>query len=505
MSQHPPTAAFELQGITKRFGEVVANDAVDLSVDAGEIHGLIGENGAGKTTLMGVLYGIHRPDAGEIRVAGRRRRFDSPLDAIHAGLGMVHQHFMLFDSLTVAENVVFGAEPERYGLVDRAVAAKRVAELAERYGLEVETGALVGGLPVGVQQRVEILKALYRQAAVLVLDEPTAVLTPGEQEGLFRVLRSLAAEGTAIVFISHKLPEVLTLCDRTTVLRQGRVTGTVVTAQSSAEELSRLMVGRTVSAPKIEPHEPGETVLKIESLVVSGRGPDPAVDRVDLAVKAREIVGIAGVAGNGQSELAAAIAGLERPRSGRIRLGSAELTSLSVRERRAAGLACVPEDRDGTGLATAASVAENALMGFEGRPELAPRGVLDSAAIDRRAGDLVDQLRIRTAGVRAAAADLSGGNRQKLVVGRELAHDARLLLVEQPTRGVDLAAIELIHRALLDYSSGGGAVLLISAELGELLTLADRILVMLGGRIVGELARESATEERLGLLMAGGG
>lgn len=499
-----PVEAFELAGISKRFGPVVANDSVDLSVGAGEIRGLVGENGAGKTTLMGILYGIHRPDSGEIRVAGRTRRFGSPLDAIGAGLGMVHQHFMLFGSLTVAENVVFGAEPRRRGLLDLTAAARRVAELAERYGLEVEPGARVGELPVGVRQRVEILKALYREAAILILDEPTAVLTPSEQESLFAVLRRLASEGVAIVFITHKLPEVLALCDRVTVLRDGRVTGTVVTAETTAEELSRLMVGRIVTAPQVPEHTPGETVLSVESLVVEGRG-TAVVGGLELSVRAGEIVGIAGVAGNGQTELAEAIVGLRAPSGGRIRLAGVDITGKSIAQRRCAGLAYVPEDRDGTGLAVSATVAENLLMGCEGEAALAPRGVLDSSAIDARAAGLAERFRVKLGSVRDAAATLSGGNRQKLVVGRELTHQVRLLLIEQPTRGVDLASIELIHQALLEYSAAGGGVLLVSAELSELLTLADRIVVMLSGRLVGELARDAATEERLGLLMAGAG
>ncbi len=533
MTARPP--AFELEGISKRFGAVVANDSVDLAVEAGEIHGLVGENGAGKTTLMGVLYGIHRPDAGEIRVAGARRRFASPLDAIRAGLGMVHQHFMLFDSLTVAENVVFGSEPRRGGVLDRPAAARRVVELAERYGLAVDPRARVGGLPVGVRQRVEILKALYRQAAILILDEPTAVLTPNEGRALAEVLRRLAAEGTAIVFITHKLTEILTLCHRVTVLRNGRVTGSVAAADTSAEELSRLMMGqpqvprapatardglKEEAPPSRPPRSPkplaareglkGEgrpplspEPLAGESLEVEGRGGRLAVAGIDLTVRAGEIVGVAGVAGNGQTELAEAIAGLRASRAGRIRLAGADLTAAPVRARRRAGLAYVPEDRDGTGLAIAASVADNVLMGFEEEPALVPRGLLDPSAIERRAAAVADRYRIRLGSVRDPAAALSGGNRQKLVVGRELAHAARVLLIEQPTRGVDLASIELIHRALLEFRAGGGAVLVISAELGELLALADRIVVMFGGRIAGELPRESATEERLGLWMAG--
>jgi simple sugar transport system ATP-binding protein len=500
----PP--AFELLGISKRFGDVVANDRVDLAVEPGEIHGLVGENGAGKTTLMKVLYGMHRPERGEIRIGGSRQELRSPLDAIALGLGMVHQHFMLFPSLTVAENVVFGAEPHRRGLLDSREASTRVRALADRYGLEVDPEAPVGALPVGVKQRVEILKALYRGARILILDEPTAVLTPLEREALLPVLRRLAGEGTTIVFITHKLPEVLAVCDRATVLRDGRVAGTLPVPETTAEELSRLMVGREVEAVAPEAgHAIGEPVLEIHGLRVLGADGRPRVEGLDLTVSAGEIVGIAGAAGNGQSELAKAVAGLRSPAAGSVRIAGRDVTSWSMRERRRASLAYVPEDRDGAGLAVEATVAENLLMGFEERAALAPRGLLRPKAVHEWARATTSQYRVKLADVDDAAAALSGGNRQKLVVGRELAHESRLLVVEQPTRGVDLAAIEIIHRELVDYCAAGGALLLISSELTELRTLADRIVVMLGGRIVGELGQEEASEEALGLLMAGVG
>jgi simple sugar transport system ATP-binding protein len=502
----PSSPSFELRGITKRFGAVLANDAVDLSAGTGEILGLVGENGAGKSTLMEVLYGMHRADAGEIRVGGERRQFRSPLDAIAAGLGMVHQHFMLFPSLTVAENVVFGAEPARRGVLQRESAVATVAELAARYGLEVEPRARVASLPVGVRQRVEILKALYRGARILILDEPTAVLTPSEREELLEVLRRLAAQGATIVFITHKLPEVMSLCHRATVLRDGRVAGSVPVAETTADELSRMMVGREIEAvTRSSEREPGETALEVESLAVVGDDGRPRVADLSVDVRAGEVVGVAGAAGNGQSELAEAIAGLRSVRSGRIEIGATEITDLPIRARRAAGLAHVPDDRDGTGLALEATVEENLLMGFEERPAFSRRGLLRRSAIRRWASEAAERYQVKLGDLGHIAGSLSGGNRQKLVVGRELAHEARVLLVEQPTRGVDVGSIQLIHRELLEYAAAGGAILLISAELSELRALCDRIVVMLGGRVVGELAREAASEEALGRLMAGAG
>ncbi len=515
-SGNPTLPALELRGIVKRFGEVLANDRVDLAVEQGEIRALLGENGAGKTTLMRVLYGLYPPDAGEILLSGRPQHFRSPTDAIAAGLGMVHQHFMLFPSLTVAENVVFGREPRRRGLIDRRAAARRVAELAAGFHLEVDPGAKVGDLPVGLRQRVEILKTLYRQAQVLILDEPTAVLTPQERDALFRILRRLAGQGKTIVFITHKLEEVMELADRATVLRDGRVTATVRVAGApeqhergtSPRELCRHMVGRdVVLAPEKTPHSPGEAVLQVRDLVVRGAAGGGAagrhaVDGVAFEVRGGEIVGIAGISGNGQSELIAALAGLREIASGKVLLGDRDITLVPAAERRRAGLAYVPEDTSGVGLALGASIADNLILGA--RHELTRRGVLSRTGARSLAARLIERFSVKAASADEAASNLSGGNRQKLVLARELSREPALLIAEQPTQGVDVGAAEGIQQELLAAREAGRAVLLVSAELGELMALADRILVMFEGRIAGEVSGGEADETTLGLLAAGG-
>ncbi len=501
----PP--ALELRQITKRFGDVVANDGISLAVDPGEIRALVGENGAGKSTLMNVLYGLIQPDAGKIFIHGEQRSFHSPLDAIRSGLGMVHQHFMLFPSLSVAENVVFGHEPNRRGFLDRAAAESQVADLARRYGLEVEPSTQVTGLPVGVRQRVEILKMLYRGAEILILDEPTAVLTPQERDALFRVLKNLAASGKTVIFITHKMPEVLALADTATALRDGAVTGTVQTAESSAAQICRLMVGRDVEL-QID-KEPavnlGAEVLSIRGLSVPSQVQRPAVGDLDLQVSAREIVGIAGAAGNGQTELVEALTGGREVSAGLIELRGQEITDLDVEGRRQAGMSHIPEDRDGDGLALEASVADNLLMGYENRPPFARRGILSKTACRDHTERLLRGFAVKVPASEATAAQLSGGNRQKLVVGRELTHRAKVLIAEQPTRGVDIGATEQIYQLLIEYRDAGNAILLVSTDLTEILALADRIVVMFEGRIVGEVPAPEATEEGLGLLMAGGG
>ncbi|MDX3454935.1 ABC transporter ATP-binding protein [Streptomyces sp. ME02-8801-2C] len=492
-------AAVELRGITKRFPGTLANDAVDLTVRHGEIHALMGENGAGKSTLMSVLYGMERPDAGSVRVDGREVVFADPGDAMAAGLGMVHQSFKLFDSLTVAENVVYAAEPRRFGLVDRGAARRRVRELAEEHGLAVDPDARVGDLPVGLRQRVEILKLLHRGARTLILDEPTAVLTPAEADALFAVLKSLAAQGRSVILVTHKLREVLEGSDHVTVLRDGRVVARLVTAETSADEIAAAMTGRAVELDRVHaPGTPGDAVLDVTDLATDG------VRDVRLTVRAGEIVGIAGVAGNGQSELVEALAGLRPVTAGRVALLGDDITHASATERRAKGLAYVPEDRHAVGTAPAASVADNLAMGHH-RTSLSARGLLPPATVRGHAGRLIERFGIKAASPEVPASALSGGNVQKLLIGRELAHEAPLLLVEQPTRGVDIGAVQNIHDQLIAYRDAGHAVLLVSAELSEIRGLADRVLVMYEGRVTASYAKAEADERTLGLAMAGGG
>ncbi len=498
------TPELELRDITKRFPGVLANDHISLSVEKGEIRALVGENGAGKSTLMKILYGLYRPDDGEIFLRGERMVFKSPHDAIRAGLGMVHQHFMLFPSLTTFENVIYGEEITKFGFIKRHKARQRVRELSTRYGLAVDPDAKVSELPVGMRQRVEIVKTLYRNADILILDEPTAVLTPQEEEELFAVLRRLADGGKTIIFITHKLNEVMQISDRATVLRDGRVVTTLETAQTSPAEISRAMVGRDVMLQVNKPPPaPGEVVLRVSDLHVEGAQGTRAVRGISFDVRAGEIVGIAGVAGNGQNELVEALTGLRPVSAGTVSLRGHDLTHAGVDERRAAGMAYIPEDRSAVGLALGARVDENLIMGHERQPALSDRGWLNFEGIRRHAQGLIGQFGIKAASPREAMANLSGGNRQKAVLARELFHRAPLLIAEQPTWGVDVGSIEFIHQQLLDYRAHGHAILLISADLSEVMALSDRILVMFEGRIVGEVPGAQATEHGLGLLMMG--
>ncbi|WP_448614055.1 ABC transporter ATP-binding protein [Modestobacter sp. URMC 112] len=498
-------ARVEATGIVKRFGDVVANDGADLRLAAGEVHALVGENGAGKSTLMSVLYGLLTPDAGEVRVDGRPVSFRSPVDAVQAGMGMVHQAFKLFPSMTVAENVVYRAETRgTAGLLDRKAAIRAVQDVSTRYGLEVDPRARVRDLSVGVLQRVEILKALHREAQVLILDEPTAVLTPQETRLLFDVLRGLPDAGRTVVIVTHKLGEVLDLSDNVTVLRDGRTVARLVTAETTGAEIARHMTGRAVDLEGAHvPGTPGAPVLRVEDLTVGRPTGRPVVDGVSLSVRAGEIVGIAGVAGNGQVELLEAIAGLRPARSGSVRVGDTVLDRLPAGRRREAGVAYVPEDRAATGSAVAASVADNLAVGFHRRRPLRRGWRLDRGALREHARGIIEHFDIKVSSPAVPASTLSGGNLQKVVVGREMAHDAPVLLVDQPTRGVDIGAIENIHARLRAYRDAGHAVLLASAELSELMALSDRLLVMFGGRVVADLPRADATEETVGLAMAG--
>jgi ABC-type uncharacterized transport system ATPase subunit len=477
---------------------------VDLTVRWGEVHALLGENGAGKSTLMNVVYGLTRPDHGEIVFDGRGVRVSSPIDAIRLGIGMVHQHFMLIPPLTVAENVVLGHETARAGVIDLREAMRAVAALAERHGLEVDAGARVADLSVGMQQRVEILKALYRGARLLVLDEPTAVLTPPEAERLFRVVHQLTASGSAVIFITHKLGEVMAVADRITVMRRGRVVATTAPAETSPPELARLMVGRPVLL-QVEkgPAHPGEPVLRLADVTVEDDRRQVAVDGVSLEVRAGEILGVAGVEGNGQDQLVDAIIGLRHARRGTISLAGRDITHATTRQVLLQGAGYIPADRHASGAILELSVADNLVLSDYDRPPFARGLVRQLAAVLEHARRVISAFDIRAESPEQPLGSLSGGNQQKVVVARELDSDPPILVASQPTRGVDVGSIEFIHQQIVRRRDGGMAVLLVSSELDEILSLADRVAVMYRGRLVAVLEGDGIDPERIGLLMAG--
>ncbi len=498
--------ALRLTDITKRFGLVEANRGASLEVEAGEIHALVGENGAGKSTLMRIVAGLYEADGGRIEVDGRDVTGWSTAEAIEAGVGMVHQHFMLVPTLTVAENVVLGREPLRGPTLDMARAVRDVERVAAEYGLRIDARRTVSDLSVGEAQRVEILKTLFRGASVLILDEPTAVLSPPEVDDLWRVLRSLKAGGGTIVLITHKLNEVIEVSDRVTVMRQGQTVGRMETARTTPAEIARAMVGREVALPGEASYVAGErasggATLELRDLVVTGAGGRCGVAGVTLSIAPGEIVGIAGVEGNGQTELIEAIAGLRPSRSGRILLGGRDIARLNVRTRSAAGLAHIPEDRHLRGLVLDYSVADNLILGQQHRHS---RGWwLDRASVAANAMAKIREFDIRPADSSLPVRALSGGNQQKVVIAREMGTPFSCLLAAQPTRGVDVGAIEFIHERLREARGAGKAILLVSAELSEILALADRVAVMYGGRIVAVLPRADASEEAIGQLMTG--
>ena len=497
--------ALELRGITKRFGALVANDAIDLELRRGEIHALLGENGAGKSTLMNVLYGLLQPDEGEIHLDGEPVKIDSARRAIGLGIGMVHQHFMLVPVMTVAENLVLGTEPHSGPLMDYKEAAARTRELSERFGLAVRPDAKVQDLGVGAQQRVEILRALFRGAKVLVLDEPTAVLTAQESQDLFRVLRTLKEEGTSIVFISHKLNEVLDVSDRVTVLRRGKKVDTVQTEGATERSLASLMVGREVLLRVEKPeHKPGEPLLQVRDLHVSDDRGLPAVRGVSFEVRAGEIVGVAGVDANGQSELIEAIVGLRTPTAGQVVLDGEDLAGRSTREILDAGVGHIAEDRHRRGLVLQFDLAENIGLREYRKPGVSRFGWLSPGKLAERARGLLREYDVRGGETDTLASSLSGGNQQKAVIARELSSDPKLIIAAQPTRGLDVGAIEFVHRRLVEERDAGRAILLVSLELEEIRSLSDRTIVIYEGEIVAELD-PSSSEEDFGVAMTGGG
>ena len=505
MSDEP--LAVDMRGITKQFPGVLANNHVDFSVRPGEIHALVGENGAGKSTLMNILYGLFPPDSGEIHINGEQAHIGGPRDAIALGIGMVHQHFMLIPVFSVGENIMLGREPVTGpDFYDRGRARTAINDLAKRYGLALNPDARMGDLPVGLQQRAEIVKVLYRGASILILDEPTGVLTPQETKELFVVLRDLVRSGKTIIFISHKLKEVLEISDRITVMRRGKVVGHLTTKQTNEEEIATMMVGREVLLRvDKKPAKPGAVVMQVENISANTDRGVPALNGVSFELRQGEILGIAGVEGNGQSELMEVLAGTRHVTGGRVLLGGRDITTYDARTERDAGVAFIPEDRRGTGLVLSFSIAENSILGRERSPTFSwNEFVLKLVAIKEWARRLVKEFDIRTPSIDVAARNLSGGNQQKVIVAREMGSKPKVLLAAQPTRGVDIGAIEFIHRRIVQERDEGTAVLLVSAELDEVRSLSDRIAVMYEGRIV-SIEPPDAPEDRLGLLMTGGG
>jgi simple sugar transport system ATP-binding protein len=498
------TPVLELRGITKRFPGVLANDRIDFQLERGEIHALLGENGAGKSTLMNILFGLYRPDEGEILLDGRKVSFSSAKEAIAAGIGMVHQHFMLIPVMTVAENIVLGHEPTIGGVfLDEGTARKRVEDVAQTFKFAIDPDARIDEITVGQQQRVEIMKALYRNANIVILDEPTAVLTPQEASDLFEILRTLRREGISIIFISHKLNEVLDIADRITVLRRGAVVETVPAASATEEGLARAMVGRAVLL-RVEkrPHDVGAPLLSVENLHVRDDRGLETVHGVSFDVRAGEIVGIAGIDGNGQTELVEAIVGLRRPADGRILVGGTDTTRSGPKDLIDVGVGHIPEDRHRRGLVLDFSLAENLSLHAYRKPPESRFGWLSPRRIVARARTLIGEFDIRGGGPQTTAGSLSGGNQQKVVIAREIAAEPRMLVAAQPTRGLDVGAIEYVHRRLVQERDEGKAVLLVSLELDEIRSLSDRVLVIYEGELVGEF-RPETSEEELGLAMTG--
>ncbi|KIQ93586.1 Galactose/methyl galactoside import ATP-binding protein MglA [Anoxybacillus thermarum] len=494
----------EMLNIRKVFGNFVANDNITLQLKKGEIHALLGENGAGKSTLMNVLFGLYQPDGGEIRVKGKKVNIANPNVANDLGIGMVHQHFMLVDTFTVTENIILGSEPKKGGQIDIERAEKEVRELSERYGLAVDPKAKIADISVGMQQRVEILKTLYRGADILIFDEPTAVLTPQEIQELIQIMKALVREGKSIILITHKLKEIMEVCDRVTVIRRGKGIGTLNVSETNPNELAALMVGREVHfKTEKQPPKVGKPVLEIEDLVVKDSRGITAVDHLHLTVHAGEIVGIAGVDGNGQTELIEAITGLMKSESGSIRLNGKEIRNLTPRQITETGVGHIPQDRHKHGLVLDFPIGENMVLQTYYKEPYSKRGILNFKAIYDKARQLIQEFDVRTPDEYTKARALSGGNQQKAIIGREVDRDPDLLIAAQPTRGLDVGAIEFIHKRLIEQRDKGKAVLLVSFELDEIMNVSDRIAVIYEGKIVAIVDPKETTEQELGLLMAG--
>ncbi|MFC0491402.1 Arabinose import ATP-binding protein AraG [Listeria grayi] len=494
----------EMLGIRKEFSGFVANDNITLQLKQGEIHALLGENGAGKSTLMNVLFGLYEPDGGEIRVRGEKKMINNPNVANDLGIGMVHQHFMLVDKFTVAENIMLGKEPTKLGIIERKKAIKEISEISERYGLRVDPNAVVRDISIGMQQRVEILKTLYRGADILIFDEPTAVLTPQEIKELIQIMRTLIKEGKSIILITHKLKEIMDVCDRVTVIRRGKGMGTVDVSETSPQDLANRMVGReVVFKTEKKPATPGEDVLEIKDLVVKESRGVESVRGLNLSVRAGEIVGIAGVDGNGQSELLAAISGLTKVASGSIKLNNKSIENKKPRKITEAGLGHIPEDRHKHGLVLEMSIGENIALQTYYKKPISNHGFINHRSMYDFARKLIEEYDVRTSNEYVPAKSLSGGNQQKAIIAREVSRDPDFLIAAQPTRGLDVGAIEFIHRRLIEQRDKGKAVLLMSFELEEIMNVSDRIAVIYEGKIVAIVKPEETTEQELGLLMAG--
>lgn len=499
------TPWLELRNITKRFPGTLANDRISLDVKKGEIHAILGENGAGKTTLMNILYGMYQADEGEIVVDGKILDINSPIDAINSGIGMVHQHFMLVPVFTVAENIMLGEESTHPGgFLDHKFVATRIKEISKKYGLDVDPNQLIKDLPVGVQQRVEIIKLLYRNADILILDEPTAVLTPQEVKELFNIIRTLLKDGKSIIFITHKLGEVMEIADQITVIRHGRVVGTVKPKNSSKEKLAAMMVGHEVHLELVKPYsEKGAPVLSVENLTLSDKDNLPIVDQISFEVHVGEILGIAGVQGNGQTELVEAITGLRKLDNGRIVFGEKDISNSSPKEIIELGAAHIPEDRQNVGLVLPLSVMHNMILCSFNHPPYSHINVMDWDFAYENSQELMEKFDVRPRRPNVEVTALSGGNQQKVIIARELSRPIELLVAAQPTRGLDVGSIEYIHTCLLEKRKQGVAILLVSTELDEILQLSDRIAVMYRGKFMAVIPAEHANRENLGLLMAG--